>query len=219
MYARQLTRPGDIGYIHGSFHLRKELYYYLDRDIAFSPSLVSVKSLATAAQQRAFVLCSPKAMAPSEHAIFDELALTHPVHQVDDFAVLDLRNSTPVARSSRPVARRYDARLSVAISRDRTLVRVGELTDENRRAHYILIRNIGSSTEPRIGSTFAGSDEVFGLSCPCFRCCLRASHASLAGSFTGDGIIPYDSTNSGRAPLPPRTIRRPTPHSIEMTQR
>lgn len=95
VYARQLTRPGNVGYIHGSFHLRKELYYYLDRDIAFSPSLVSVKSLAAAAQQRAFVLCSPKAMAPSEHAIFDELALTHPVHQVDDFAVLDLRNSTP----------------------------------------------------------------------------------------------------------------------------
>lgn len=95
VYARELTRPGDVAYVHGSFHLRKELYFYLDRDIAFSPSLASVKALATPAQRQAFVLCSPRVMAPSERAIFDELALTHPVHQVDDFAVLDLRDPTP----------------------------------------------------------------------------------------------------------------------------
>jgi len=95
VHARELTQRGDVGYIHQSFHLRKELYYYLDRDIAFSPSLIGVKALTETAQARAFVLCNPRQMMPGERALFDELALTHPVHMVDDFAVLDLRSQTP----------------------------------------------------------------------------------------------------------------------------
>jgi hypothetical protein len=95
VHARELTQRGDVGYIHQSFHLRKELYYYLDRDISFSPSLMGVKTLSAAAQTRAFVLCNPRQMVPSERALFDELALTHPVHMVDDFAIVDLRSQTP----------------------------------------------------------------------------------------------------------------------------
>lgn len=95
VYARQLTQPGDIGYIHGSFHLRKELYYYLDRDIAFSPSLFSIKDLPKDRLAHAFVLCSPRAMQPSERAIFDELALHHQTYTVDDYVILDLRSEQP----------------------------------------------------------------------------------------------------------------------------
>ncbi len=95
VYAREQTQPGDVGYIHGSFHLRKELYYYLDRDIAFSPSLFAIKELPPERRSHAFVLCSPRAMLPTERSLFDEMALRHPTYTVDDYVILDLRSTTP----------------------------------------------------------------------------------------------------------------------------
>ena len=108
VYAHDLTQPGDVGYIHGSFHLRKELYYYLDRDIAFSPSLFAIKELPMEQRARAFVLCSPRAMLPHERAIFDELALRHPTYFVDDYVMLDLRGTTPgrTVKHTRPSTQR-----------------------------------------------------------------------------------------------------------------
>ena len=107
--ARELSQRGDVAYVHHSFHLRKELYYYLDRDIGFWPSLGAAKTLSPAALARALVLCTPRAMTPAERVLFDGLAAKHPVHFVDDFAILDLREeraALTVSKTAPPMQRR-----------------------------------------------------------------------------------------------------------------
>jgi len=90
-----LTRPGDVLYFHTSFAWppphRMDWAFYYDRDQHRSATLRGLGFLTPAERSHALVILYPNTLGGDELRQFATLASHHPVWEVEDLAVLDLR--------------------------------------------------------------------------------------------------------------------------------
>jgi hypothetical protein len=92
----ELTTTADRVYMHPSFHIRKDLYFYLDRDLEYWPVGPSVvRALPAAKQARAVYVYQADALLPQERFELEPLKAAHPVLRVGPFEMLDLRRTGP----------------------------------------------------------------------------------------------------------------------------
>lgn len=92
----ELTTTADRVYMHPSLHIRKDLYFYLDRDLEYWPVGPSaVRALPPAKQAHAVYVYQADALLPQERFELDALKATHPVLRVGPFEMLDLRRAGP----------------------------------------------------------------------------------------------------------------------------
>ncbi|MFO0572872.1 MAG: glycosyltransferase family 39 protein [Polyangia bacterium] len=92
----ELTTTADRVYMHPSLHIRKDLYFYLDRDLEYWPVGPStVRALPPARQAHAVYVYQADALVPQERFELDALKATHPVLRIGPFEMLDLRRTGP----------------------------------------------------------------------------------------------------------------------------
>ncbi|MEP6654025.1 MAG: glycosyltransferase family 39 protein [Myxococcales bacterium] len=103
VFAREVnrvTRPGDVVYFHFTFPSpppsRMDWAFYYDRDLARGAVLRVLQALPPDKQRRAVVILVPGTLSGDERLAYAELARQHPIWQVNDLALLDLRSQQAV---------------------------------------------------------------------------------------------------------------------------
>jgi hypothetical protein len=120
MEVERTTTPEDVLWFHGSFTLppprRMDWAFYYDRNLRRWTLMRELLTLPPAERAHAVVIFFPGQLVGEELQAFRALAATHPVWQVEDLAVLDLRAEgasrsafrlAPVDRSGTGWARRW----------------------------------------------------------------------------------------------------------------
>jgi hypothetical protein len=95
MEVERTTTPEDVLWFHGSFTLppprRMDWAFYYDRNLRRWTLMRELLTLPAAERAHAVVIFFPGQLVGDELGAFRALAATHPVWQVEDLAVLDLR--------------------------------------------------------------------------------------------------------------------------------
>jgi Dolichyl-phosphate-mannose-protein mannosyltransferase len=120
MEVERTTTPEDVLWFHASFTLppprRMDWAFYYDRNLRRWTLMRELLTLPAAERAHAVVIFFPGQLAGDELGAFRALAATHPVWQVEDLAVLDLRvegasrsafRLAPVDRAGTGWARRW----------------------------------------------------------------------------------------------------------------
>lgn len=86
-----LTSPEVPIYVHQSFVIRKDLFFYTDRDLINVPTLAWVMARPAAERDRGVLMLIEPVHSPQELATLTELGRTYPIWRLGEYTLVDLR--------------------------------------------------------------------------------------------------------------------------------
>lgn len=86
-----LTSPEVPIYVHQSFVIRKDLFFYTDRDLINAPTLAWVMARPAAERDRGVLMLIEPVHSPQELATLTELGRTYPIWRLGEYTLVDLR--------------------------------------------------------------------------------------------------------------------------------